>query len=117
MGNEILGLDLSLSDVETKGIRSVTAEATEVALAHGYRIKLIGEVAADGTARVGPRLVRIGDTLDVGGALNAVRFHRELGGPVTHIGAGAGGVETAAALLSDIIDLAKTTAPTQRVTA
>ncbi len=107
MGNEILGLDLGLDDVETKGIRSVTAEATEVALAHGYRIKLIGEVAADGTARVGPRLVRIGDTLDVGGALNAVRFHRELGGPVTHIGAGAGATETAAALLGDILDVAR----------
>ncbi|MGB0653088.1 MAG: homoserine dehydrogenase [Thermoplasmatota archaeon] len=100
MGNQLLGLDLSLEDVETTGIRSVTAEATEVALAHGYRIKLIGEVATDGKARVGPRLVPFGDTLDVGGALNAVRFHRELGGPVTH-------TETAAALLADIVEIAR----------
>ncbi len=107
MGNEILGLNLGLDDVDTQGIRGVTAEASEVALAHGYRIKLIGEVADDGTARVGPRLVPVGDTLDVGGALNAVRFHRELGGPVTHIGAGAGATETAAALLGDIIDVAR----------
>ncbi len=106
MGNEILGLDLTLDDVDTTGIRGVTAEATEVALAHGYRIKLIGEVSRDGTARVGPRLVPIGDTLDVGGALNAVRFHRELGGPVTHVGAGAGATETAAAILADIVAIA-----------
>lgn len=105
LANTLLGQDLTLADVATEGIRGVSREAVEVAAAHGYRIKLIAEAQRDGAARVGPRLVRRGSTLDVAGVLNAVRFSTELAGTVTHIGHGAGGHATAAAILSDVLDI------------
>lgn len=105
LGNALLGLDLSMDKVETAGIRSVSRQAVEVAANRGFKVKLVAEVDRQGKARVGPRLVPRGSTLDVSGALNAVRFSTELAGPVTHIGPGAGGGPTAAAVLSDLLDV------------
>lgn len=107
LANQVLGQDIGLADVEVQGIRGVTRQAVELAKAHGMRIRLVAEADRNGLARVGPRLVPVGSPLDVAGALNAVRFTSDLAGQVTHIGAGAGGTETAAAVLVDIIDVAR----------
>lgn len=111
LANAVLGRPLRLEDVEVEGIRGVTRQAVELAAAHGHRIRLIAEVGIDGPARVGPRLVRVGNSLDVHGALNAVRFTSSLGGQTTHVGHGAGGRETAAAILTDILDICRSTRP------
>lgn len=111
LGNAILGLDLTLDKVKVEGIRKVSREAVEVAAAHGFHIKLIAEADRSGTARVAPRLVRKGDPLDVAGILNAVRFTTSLGGPITHVGRGAGGRATAAAILADLLDIFRAGAP------
>lgn len=107
LANAVLGRRLGLADVEVEGIRGVTRQAVELAAAHGHRVRLIAEVSRDGPARVGPRLVRQGTPLDVHGAYNAVRFTSALGGQTTHIGHGAGGRETASAVLSDILDICR----------
>lgn len=114
LGNALLGLDLTMDTVEVQGITQVTRQAVELADDHGFRVKLVAEASRDGTARVGPRLVPRGSTLDVPGALNAVRFTTQLAGTVTHTGAGAGGNATAAALLSDIVDVARVTGVADR---
>ncbi|MGQ0535233.1 MAG: homoserine dehydrogenase [Methanobacteriota archaeon] len=106
LANAMLGRDVTFKDVEIQGIRGVSREAVELATKHGYRVKLVAEAARAGPIRVGPRLVPRGATLDVSGALNAVRVRSDLAGTVTHVGKGAGGRETAAALLSDIVDVA-----------
>jgi len=107
LGNAILGLDLTLDKVRTEGIRKVSREAVEVASAHGFHVKLIAEADRTGHAQVAPRLVRRGDPMDVAGILNAVRFTTALGGPITHVGRGAGGRATAAAILSDLLDVVR----------
>lgn len=109
LANALLDAGITIDDVEVEGIRSVTRGAVELARSHGFRVKLIAEADRDGTARVGPRLVEAESTLDVPGALNAVRFTTKLGGPITHSGAGAGGSATAAAVLSDVVEIAKGT--------
>ena len=107
LANHVLGRPCTFHDVKLEGIRGVTREAVELATKHGHRIKLIAEAGREGPIRVGPRLVPRGSTLDVSGALNAVRFHAELAGQLTMVGKGAGGKETAAALLSDLLEVAK----------
>lgn len=107
LANSVLGREITMDDVEVRGIRDITRQAVELAKAHGYRIRLIAEADREGIARVGPRLVPAGSSLDVKGALNAVRFTTDLAGHVTLTGAGAGGMETAAAMLSDLMGLAR----------
>lgn len=107
LANQLLGRDVSFKEVQIAGIRAVTREAVELATKHGYRVKLVAEAAREGPIRVGPRLVPRGSTLDVSGVLNAVRIRSELAGALTMVGKGAGGQETAAALLSDVLDVAR----------
>lgn len=107
LANHYLDRDVAFKDVRVEGIRGVTREAVELATRHGQRIKLVAEAGREGPIRVGPRLVPRGDTLDVSGALNAVRVDAELAGSLTFVGRGAGGKETAAALLADLLDVAR----------
>ncbi|MEM2098099.1 MAG: homoserine dehydrogenase, partial [Methanothrix sp.] len=72
---------------------------------HGYVIKLIGEVPA---LTVRPMLVPIKSPLAVGSTLNAAAIYTDLSGTITVTGLGAGGVETAAAILSDIVSIYRT---------
>lgn len=107
LANSLLGRTVSLDDVEVQGIRGISRQAMELATANGYAIRLVAEAARQGPVRVAPRLVARGDPLDVAGVLNAVRFTTRLAGRLTHIGPGAGGRETAAAILADLAALAK----------
>ncbi|MCD4821914.1 MAG: homoserine dehydrogenase, partial [Methanococcoides sp.] len=77
-------------------------------LAHdeGYVIKLIGEVKKD-RLRVSPRLVPASHPLAVGGTLNVASVCTDLAGTITVTGRGAGSIETASAILSDIISIYK----------
>jgi homoserine dehydrogenase len=68
----------------------------------GHVIKLIGEVSRE-RIYVAPRLVPINHPLAVGGVLNVASVYTELAGEITVTGKGAGPVETASAILSDLI--------------
>lgn len=108
LANELLGADLSLADVERQGISALGPEDLNTARSQGRRWKLVGSARRnpDGTvsAGVGPVALPLGHSLaGVSGANNAVSFATDLLGPVTVSGPGAGRVETAYALLSDII--------------
>lgn len=108
LANELLDADITPSDVSCTGIRGLTAADIADATARGLRYKLIGaaERAADGTvtARVEPIALPLTHPLaGVSGPTNAVSFDTDLLGTVTVSGPGAGRVETAYALLSDII--------------
>lgn len=106
LANAVLGLPVRLKDVHTTGITSLTREAMELAKERGMTIKLIASVARDASPTVAPRLLPRGSMLDVGGTLNVVRFRTERAGPIALVGHGAGGPETASAVLSDILAVA-----------
>jgi len=103
LANSTMRREVSLKDVEIEGIREVTREDIEAARRNGSQIKLIGTVDAE--VRVRPEPVPLSNPLCVGGTLNAVSFRTELTGELTIVGRGAGGVETASAVLRDIVDV------------
>ena len=71
-----------------------------------YLIKLIGEASHD-NLEVSPRLVREGSPFAVDGTLNVATLETDLADDVTVVGKGAGSIETASAILSDIISIWK----------
>ena len=108
MANELLGADISPEDVNCQGISGLTLDNILAASAAGQRWKLIGSASRDErgsvTAAVAPLALSSRHPLaNIGGATNAISFKTELLGDVSVAGPGAGRLETAFALLSDII--------------
>lgn len=106
MANTFLDAGLSMADVSVTGIRDVTGEAVQLAHRQGYALRLIATLRTGGGPVVAPRMVPESSTLNVPGTLNVVRLKRRYAGPVTVSGHGAGGMETAAAVLSDVLSIA-----------
>lgn len=108
LANELFDARLKPTDVSCRGISSLTVSDIEAATQVGCRWKLIGSAVRgeDGRikASVAPHRLALSHPLaGVSGAVNAVSFTTGLLGAVTVTGPGAGRVETAYALLSDII--------------
>ncbi|MCW4386653.1 homoserine dehydrogenase [Salinibacterium sp. SYSU T00001] len=102
--------------VYREGITAITGEQVEAARRAGYVIKLLAicerMIDADGdagvSARVYPALVpRAHPLAAVHGAKNAVFVEAEAAGDLMFYGAGAGGVETASAVLGDLVSAAR----------
>nr|WP_314873262.1 homoserine dehydrogenase [uncultured Pseudomonas sp.] len=108
LANELLNAKLQISDVACSGISNISAEDIATASRNGQCWKLIGAAQrqADGSvqASIAARLLPLSHPLaGISGATNAVSFSTELVGAVTVSGPGAGKIETAFALLSDIV--------------
>ncbi len=106
-----------LSDVHREGITGVSAAQIEAAKRSGHVIKLLAICerridASTGTegvsTRVHPTLIpRSHPFAAARGANNAVYVEAEAAGPLMFYGAGAGGPETASAVLGDIVSAAR----------
>ncbi|MDH6236443.1 homoserine dehydrogenase [Cryobacterium sp. CG_9.6] len=105
-----------LASVYREGITSVTPAQIESARKAGYVVKLLAICerftdahGVDGvSARVYPAMVpRTHPLAAVHGANNAVFVEAEAAGSLMFYGAGAGGVETASAVLGDLVSLAR----------
>jgi homoserine dehydrogenase len=103
MANWIMDKKVTIKDVQINGIRNVSAQNIADAAKKGCTIKLIGSIGE--TLKVEPTQISKHDPLAVGGALNAVTFVSESAGEQTIIGRGAGGMETASAVLRDLLDI------------
>lgn len=103
--------EVPVSQVYREGITSVTAAQIESARAAGYAVKLLAicERMPHGIAvRVHPTLVPLSHPLAaVRGAYNAVFVEAVSAGQLMFYGAGAGGPETASAVLGDVVSAAK----------
>ena len=93
--------EFTLDDAEVEGIRDVPGSALRLAAEDGRTVRLIGE-ATGGTVRVAPRLVPENGTLAVSGTQNIVQIETSHAGRLNISGLGAGGPETASAVLSDV---------------
>ena len=109
LANSIFGMDVTYNNVEVTGITRITPEALTLAGDEGMVIKLIGEVkdGENGEIMVSPKLVPEQHPLAVGGTLNVALLKTDMAGPVCVTGKGAGSMETASAILSDIIAICK----------
>ncbi|WP_058367405.1 homoserine dehydrogenase [Haloparvum sedimenti] len=93
--------DFALADAEVEGIRNVPGSALELAAEDGRTVRLVGEATREGV-RVGPRLVPENGTLAVTGTQNIVQIETSHAGRLNVSGRGAGGPETASAVLADV---------------
>lgn len=91
----------SLEDADVDGIQNIPGSALELAAEDGRTIRLIGEASRD-SVRVGPRLVPEHGALAVTGTQNIVEIETRHAGSLASSGRGAGGPETATAVLSDV---------------
>ncbi len=103
MANWIMNKRVTLKNVSVKGIRNVALQALGEAAKRNCTIKLIGSV--NEKLQVMPTEISKHNPLCVSGVLNAVTFVSEFAGEETIIGRGAGGMETASAILRDLLDI------------
>ena len=107
VANSIFGRAATYRDVDVTGITKITPEALELASKNNYVIKLICEASAEGRLTVAPRLVPKRHPLAVGGTLNVASILTDLAGRITISGKGAGSIETASSIMSDILYIAR----------
>lgn len=103
--------DVPVEKVHREGITAITLEQIKTARSAGYALKLlaIGErVDAGLVVRVHPSLIPLSHPLAaVHGAYNAVFVEAENAGRLMFYGAGAGGKQTASAVMGDLVSAAK----------
>lgn len=102
LANSVFGMDVGYDDVDVTGITKITPESFKLAKEEGHTIKLIGEIQ-EGVLKVAPKMVPRNHPLSIGGTFNLASIQTELAGRITIGGIGAGSVETASAILSDIL--------------
>ena len=111
LGNLLMDLSLSLSDVDCTGINKLTADDIKQATANNKHWKLIGTVEKTQTgyiASVKPEMLTNEHPLAaISGATNAITYTTELMGDITLIGPGAGRLETGYAIIEDILTIHK----------
>ena len=103
LANWIMGMKVTLPDINCTGIRKVTVEDIKKAAKNNCAIKLIASCNKE--LVVGPKEVPNDDPLCVNGTLNAISITSEHSGIQTIIGKGAGGMETASSILRDLLDI------------
>jgi len=109
--------EVPLEKVYREGITKVTSEQMAAAKRDGYVIKLLAicekieanETEEEGiSVRVYPAMVPIEHPLaSVRGAFNAVFVEAEAAGSLMFYGSGAGGLQTASAVMGDLVSAAK----------
>jgi homoserine dehydrogenase len=107
------GSRVPLDWVEVEGIEEVTGEHVQAARALDMQVKLIGRATLVGDhvdVRVGPAFVDAHHPLAaVEGAFNAVMLQGDAIREITLEGPGAGGQETASAVVADMVSIVGTT--------
>lgn len=102
--NFLMNMKSTMKDVMRQGIRDVKPSQVLNERKKGNAIKLIA--SCDGkNLVVKPKPVSMKDPICVDGILNAITFTCQHSGQQTIIGKGAGGMETASAILRDLIDI------------
>lgn len=104
MANWLMGMKVALEDVNRNGITKVKTQEVTKAIKKGNAIKLIAS-CENKRLVVKPMEVSKLDPICVNGTLNSVTFSLEYAGNQTIIGRGAGGIETASAVLRDMIEI------------
>lgn len=105
------GTPINYDDVYIEGISAITPMDIEFAAQCGYRIKLLAITKYDGStveARVHPTMIPFADLLsNVNGTMNAVTVTADAVGDLVLYGHGAGMMPTASAVISDVVDIAR----------
>jgi len=102
--NTIWGDSVKLSDVDLTGIDLLTPDALRQAEDEDCTIRLIAEaIPKKHLLRVSPRIIEKNHPLVVEGTLNALTLETDMAKEITLIGKGAGSIETASAIIGDLL--------------
>ena len=111
LSNLAFHMDVSIHDVEVKGITSVQKEDIDFGKQLGYEIKLLGvaNINENGIEiSVQPTMVNNNHQLaKINGVFNAVYVYGEAVGETMFYGPGAGQLPTATAVVSDLVTVVK----------
>lgn len=105
LANHAYPVPRSLPDARVEGVWGITAREALDARAHGLAIRLVARADLGAGISVAPVALPREHPLVVEGAENVVRIKTEAAGLITLRGPGAGGRESAAGVLSDILSL------------
>ena len=104
LANTIWGDGRKLAEVSVTGIDLLTPDALRLAESGGDTIRLIAEaIPRKKILRVSPRIISKSHPLVVDGTLNALTLETDMAKEITLIGRGAGSVETASAIIGDLL--------------
>jgi homoserine dehydrogenase len=104
LANTIWGDGVTLNDVDRTGIDLLTPDALRLADEENCTIRLIAEaIPGKKLLRVAPRIIEKDHPLVVDGTLNAVTIETDMAKEITLIGRGAGSIETASAIIGDLL--------------
>lgn len=104
LANTIWGDGTKLADIDLTGIDLLTPDALRLAEEGDCPIRLIAEaIPRKKILRVSPRLIEKNHPLVVEGTLNALTLETDMAKEITLIGKGAGSIETASAIIGDIL--------------
>ncbi|OPY36918.1 MAG: homoserine dehydrogenase [Methanoregula sp. PtaU1.Bin051] len=107
LANTVWGNGVTLDDVDRTGINLLTPDAIRLAEEEDCTIRLIAEAdRRTDLLRVSPRIIRKNHPLVVNGTLNAITIVTDMARDITLIGRGAGSVETASAIIGDLLFIA-----------
>jgi homoserine dehydrogenase len=104
LANTIWDNGITLRDVDRTGIDLLTPDALRLAEDEGCTIRLIAEaIPRKHLLRVSPRIIEKSHPLVVEGTLNALTLETDMAKEITLIGKGAGSIETASAIIGDLL--------------
>jgi homoserine dehydrogenase len=104
LANTIWDNGVKLDDVDRTGIDLLTPDALRLADEEGCTIRLIAEAnPKKHLLRVAPRILDKNHPLVFEGTLNALTFETDMAKEITLIGRGAGSIETASAIIGDLL--------------
>lgn len=105
------GVPLNFNAVQFKGIADIERADIQAAKRLGFELKLIAQAQLKNdkiSISVSPMLVPAHSMLaHVRGSMNGISLTGDLFGPAFFYGSGAGGIQTASAILADLIDLSQ----------
>jgi len=104
IANWVLKRHVSLKDLEITGIDKISPEWLRKARKNSKKVKLIGSLDQS-DASVKLEEVSLADPVCVPGIMNALSYSTRHTGQVTLIGPGAGGAQTASAVIRDLVDI------------
>jgi homoserine dehydrogenase len=104
LANTIWDNGVKLADVDRTGIDLLTPDALRLADEEGCTIRLIAEAnPKKHLLRVSPRILDRNHPLVFEGTLNALTLETDMAKEITLIGRGAGSIETASAIIGDLL--------------
>lgn len=105
LANEVWGTSFTLADAQVRGIVGIDPREARDAKANGLALRLIARASPERGIQVAPVALPRDHALVTEGTENALRLKLRGAGVVTLRGPGAGGEETASAVLSDLLCL------------